>query len=71
MVWREQWQWPFSCLRTLALLALLAVGGCASQAEMVRLQGQVVELRKQLEYEKQRLKQATEEAGSNAEQQGR
>ncbi len=54
----------------LVLLALVAIGGCASQTEMIRLQGQVVELRKQLEYEKQRLKQATEKAGSSPDQKG-
>ena len=35
--------------------ALSAIGGCASQAELVRVKEQVVELRRQLEYEKQSL----------------
>lgn len=41
--------------RLLAVLILLAAGGCASQAELVRMQEQVGELRRQLEYEKQNL----------------
>jgi hypothetical protein len=44
-------------------LVLTAIGGCA-QIEMYRLQGEVDELA----YEKQRLKQATEQAGSSADQ---
>ena len=50
------------------LLVLMTIAGCASQTEMIRMQGQVVELQKQLEYEKQRLKQATEKAGPGADQ---
>jgi len=46
----------------------MTIAGCASQTEMIRMQGQVVELQKQLEYEKQRLKQATEKAGPGADQ---
>jgi outer membrane murein-binding lipoprotein Lpp len=41
--------------RLLAVLILLAASGCASQAELARMQGQVEELRKQLEHEKQNL----------------
>ena len=43
--------------RLLALMALTTIGGCA-QIEFYRLQGEVDELREQLEHEKQRLKQA-------------
>ena len=50
------------------LLVLVTISGCASQTEIIRMQGQVVELQKQLEYEKQRLKQATEKAGPGADQ---
>ena len=60
---------PFSSLtKASLLLALVTIGGCASQSELIRMQGQVVELQKQLEYEKQRLKQATEKAGPGADQ---
>ena len=50
------------------LLVLVNIAGCASQTELIRMQGQVVELQKQLEYEKQRLKQATEKADPDADQ---
>jgi len=50
------------------LLVLVTIAGCASQTEMLRMQGQVVELQKQLVYEKQRLKQATEKTGPGADQ---
>ena len=56
----------FAPLRATVLSASLAIGACASQTEMVRLQGQADELRKQLAYEKQRLRQAAEKSGSNA-----
>ena len=52
---------------------LLATGGCASRAELVRMQEHVAELRRQLEYEKQnralqqeKLKKAKAEAASGA-----
>ena len=61
--------------RPLVLSLLVAIGGCASQTEMARLQEQVVDLRKQLAYEKQRqatqmerLKRANGQAGSDADQ---
>ena len=57
-------KWSPLFLRPLALLALTAIGGCA-QIEFYRLQGEVEDLRNQLEYEKQRLKQATELADSS------
>ena len=60
-------KWSPLFLRPLALLALTAIGGCA-QIEFYRLQGEVEDLRNQLEYEKQRLKQATELADSNPNQ---
>ena len=50
------------------LLVLVTISGCASQTEITRMQGQVVELQKHLENEKQRLKQATEKAGPGADQ---
>ena len=50
------------------LLVLVTISGCASQTEIIHMQGQVVELQKQLVYEKQRLKQATEKAGPSADQ---
>jgi cell division septum initiation protein DivIVA len=56
-----------SLLRPLILLALTTIGGCA-QIEFYRLQGEVEDLREQLEYEKQRLKQANEQADSNPNQ---
>jgi hypothetical protein len=63
----------FPLRRTLAVLILLAAGGCASQAELVRMQDQVEELRRQLEHEKQnlalqqeKLKKAKAEAASGA-----
>jgi hypothetical protein len=56
-----QWTLPFS--RMLLLLAMTSIGGCA-QIEMYRLQGEVDELQEQSAYEKQRLKQATEQADS-------
>jgi len=60
---------PFSSLtKASLLLALVTIAGCASQSELIRMQGQVVELQNQLEYEKQRLKQATEKASSGADQ---
>lgn len=43
----------------LALLPLM-LGACASQTEITRLQQEVVDLRKQLDYEKQRQAMATE-----------
>jgi hypothetical protein len=54
-------------LRSLALLALTAIGGCA-QIEFYRLQGEVDELQEQLAYEKQRLKQVTKQPDSSANQ---
>ena len=60
---------PFSFLtKPSLLLALVTIAGCASQTELIRMQGQLVELQKQLEYEKQRLKQATEKAGPDTDQ---
>ena len=62
-----QWMMPFP--RLLLLLAMTSIGGCG-QIEMYRLQGEVDELQAQLAYEKQRLKLATEEADTIADQPG-
>ena len=60
-----QWMMPFP--RLLLLLAMTTIGGCA-QIELYRLQGEVDELQAQLAYEKQRLKLATEQADTIADQ---
>ena len=68
MPWKKsgvQWMMPFP--RLLLLLAMTSIGGCA-QIELYRLQGEVDELQAQLAYEKQRLKQATEQADTIADQ---
>ena len=54
-------------LRLLALMALTTIGGC-DQIEFYRLQREVEDLREQLEYEKQRLKQVTKQPDSSANQ---
>ena len=53
--------------RLLALMALTTIGGCA-QIEFYCLQGEVEDLREQLEYEKQRLNQVTKQSDSSANQ---
>ena len=60
-------QWPLPLLRPLVLLALTTIGGCA-QIEFYRLQGEVEDLREQLEHEKQRLNQVTKQSDSSANQ---
>jgi hypothetical protein len=68
MVWKQcGMRWPLLFLRTLALLALTAIGGC-TQIEMYRLQGEGGDLHEQLADQKHRLKQATEQADSSANQ---
>lgn len=63
----KPWMTQQFFLRLLVLLALMTIGGCA-QIEMYRLQGEVEDLREQLEYERQRLKQANELADFNPNQ---
>jgi len=46
--------------RVLAGLSLAAVGACATQAEVVRLQQEVIDLQRQLAFEKKRQAEAVE-----------